>query len=68
MKSPLVDVAAILMCAALVILIGQYYIHKKQNEVFQVPSAAQKPVKLMEAPAKPKIDLSKFEAAVKHTE
>lgn len=36
-KNPLVDVTAILMCAALIVLIGQYYIHKKQAEVFQVP-------------------------------
>lgn len=32
MKSPLVDVAAILMCAALIVLIGQYYIHKKEDK------------------------------------
>ena len=32
MKSPLVDVAAILMCALLVVLIGRYYIHKKAAE------------------------------------
>lgn len=62
MKSPLVDVAAILMCAALIVLIGQYYIHKKQAEVFQVPT------KLIEAPVKPKVDMSKFQSAVKATE
>lgn len=62
MKSPLVDVAAILMCALLIVLIGQYYIHKKQNEVFQIP------VKLMEEPIKPKVDISKFQSAVKRTE
>lgn len=64
MKSPLVDVAAILMCALLIVLIGQYYIHKKQAEVFQVP------VKLMEAPVKPKViaDKTMFESVVKRTE
>lgn len=62
MKSPLVDVAAILMCALLIVLIGQYYIHKKQVEVFQVPA------KLMEAPVKPKVDMTTFQSAVKKTE
>lgn len=32
MKSPLIDIAAILMCMLLVILVGQYYIHKKAVE------------------------------------
>lgn len=68
MKSPLVDVAAILMCALLIVLIGQYYIHKKQAEVFQVPSALQKPSKLMETPVKQKVDMSRFQSAVKVTE
>jgi CRISPR/Cas system-associated protein Csm6 len=62
MKSPLVDVTAILMFALLIVLVGQYYIHKKQNEVFQIP------VKLMEEPVKPRVDMSKFQSAVKHTE
>lgn len=62
MKSPLVDIAAILMCMLLVVLVGQYYIHKKQNEVFQVPA------KLMEAPVKQKVDMSRFETASKRTE
>lgn len=66
MKSPLVDVAAILMCAAIIVLIGQYYIHKRaveNNSLHQI----EKRVELKEQ-ARPKIDLSKFEAAVKHTE
>jgi len=62
MKNPLVDVAAILMCALLIVLIGQYYIHKKQAEVFQVPA------KLMEAPVKQKADMGRFQSAVKRTE
>lgn len=62
MKSPLTDIAAILMCMLLVVLVGQYYIHKKQNEVFQIPP------KLMEAPIKPKVDMSRFETASKRTE
>lgn len=33
MKSPLIDVAAILMCILMVVGIGQYYIHKKEKEV-----------------------------------
>lgn len=32
MKSPLTDIAAILMCMLLVVLVGQYYIHKKAVE------------------------------------
>lgn len=65
MKSPLVDIAAILMCMLLVVLVGQYYIHKKsaENGLQQI----EKRVELKEQ-ARPKIDLSKFEAAVKHTE
>lgn len=61
-NNPIVDVAAILMCALLIVLIGQYYIHKKQNEVFQIP------VKLMEEPIKSRVDMSKFQSAVKRTE
>ena len=66
MKSPLTDIAAILMCMLLVVLVGQYYFHKKaveNNSLNQV----EKRVELKEQ-ARPKIDLSKFEAAVKHTE
>lgn len=37
MKSPLVDVAAILLCILAVVVIGQYYIAKKDKEtIFQV--------------------------------
>lgn len=39
MKSPLTDIAAILMCMLLVILVGQYYIHKKaakNNSLHQI--------------------------------
>lgn len=39
MKSPLVDIAAILMCMLLVVLVGQYYIHKKaakNNSLHQI--------------------------------
>lgn len=66
MKSPLTDIAAILMCMLLVVLVGQYYIHKKaakNNSLHQI----EKRVELKEQ-ARPKIDLSSFEAAVKHTE
>lgn len=39
MKSPLTDIAAILMCMLLVVLVGQYYIHKKaakNNSLHQI--------------------------------
>lgn len=63
MKSPLVDVAAILMCALLIVLIGQYYIHKKQaenNNLHQIEKRVELEVD--------KKDMSKFETAVKTTE
>lgn len=66
MKSPLTDIAAILMCMLLVVLVGQYYIHKKaveNNSLHQI----ERRVELKEQ-ARPKIDLSKFEAANKRTE
>lgn len=66
MKLPLVDVAAILMCMLLVVLVGQYYIHKKavgNNSLHQIEKCVE-----LKGQARPKIDLSKFEAAVKHTE
>lgn len=66
MKSPLVDVLAILMCILLVVLVGQYYIHKKQaenNSLHQI----EKRVELKEQ-ARPKIDMSSFQSAVKRTE
>lgn len=66
MKSPLVDIAAILMCILLVVLVGQYYIHKKAAKSSSLHEI-EKRVELKEQ-ARPKIDLSKFEAAVKHTE
>jgi len=50
----------------LVVLVGQYYIHNKaveNNSLHEI----EKRVELKEQ-ARPKIDLSKFEAAVKHTE
>lgn len=66
MKSPLVDVAAILMCMLLVVLVGQYYIHKKaveNNSLHQI----EKRVELKEQ-ARPKIDMTSFQSAVKRTE
>lgn len=66
MKSPLTDIAAILMCMLLVVLVGQYYIHKKAAKNSSLHEI-EKRVELKEQ-ARPKIDLSKFEAAVKHTE
>lgn len=66
MKSPLVDIAAILMCMLLVVLVGQYYIHKKaveNNSLHQI----EKRVELKEQ-ARPKIDMTSFQSAVKRTE
>lgn len=66
MKSPLTDIAAILMCMLLVVLVGQYYIHKKaakNNSLHEI----EKRVELKEQ-ARPKIDMSSFQSAVKRTE
>lgn len=66
MKSPLTDIAAILMCMLLVVLVGQYYIHKKaakNNSLHQI----EKRVELKEQ-ARPKIDMTSFQSAVKRTE
>lgn len=65
MKSPLVDVAAILMCMLLVVLVGQYYIHKKAVESNSLHEI-EKRVELKEA--RPKIDMTSFQSAVKRTE
>lgn len=66
MKSPLIDIAAILMCMLLVVLVGQYYIHKRaveSNSLHQI----EKRVELKEQ-ARPKIDMTSFQSAVKRTE
>lgn len=37
-NNPLVDVAAILLCILAVVVVGQYYIAKKDKEtIFQIP-------------------------------
>lgn len=59
--NPLIDVLAILMCALLVVLIGQYYIAKKDRE-----TSLQQIEKRVELKADKK-DVSKFEIAVKPT-
>jgi hypothetical protein len=61
-NNPLVDVAAILLCILAVVLVGQYYIAKKDREVLQVPN------KIKEEVPRPNLDMSKFEVSVKHTE
>ena len=66
MKSPLVDVLAILMCMLLVVLVGQYYIHKKAVENSSLHQI-EKRVELREQ-ARPKIDMTSFQSAVKRTE
>lgn len=64
MKNPIIDIAAILICILAVVLIGQYYIAKKDRENLQ---QIEKRVELKTQP-RPKIDLSSFEAAAKRTE
>lgn len=63
MKSPLVDVLAILMCILLVVLVGQYYIHKKaaENVVIEYPKVTDNKVLQKSEP-------TMFEQAVKVTE
>lgn len=60
-KNPLIDIAAILMCMLPVVLVGQYYIHKKavgNNSLHQI----EKCVELKEDKKQP------FESLVKITE
>lgn len=64
-NNPLIDAAAILLCILAVVLVGQYYITKKDREIGL--QQIEKRVELKEQ-LRPKIDLSKFEAAVKTTE
>lgn len=64
-NNPLIDAAAILLCILAVVLVGQYYIAKKDREISL--QQIEKRVELKEQP-KPKIDLSRFEAASKRTE
>ena len=66
MKSPLTDIAAILMCILLVVLVGQYYIHKKASENNSLHQI-EKRVELKEQ-ARPKIDTATFEHLSKRTE
>ena len=66
MKLPLIDIAAILMCMLLVVLVGQYYIHKKAVKNSSLHEI-EKRVELKEQ-ARPKIDMTSFQSAVKRTE
>lgn len=63
MKSPLTDIAAILMCMLLVILVGQYYIHKKAVENNRLQQIENR----VELKAEKK-ELQTFESLVKITE
>lgn len=65
-KNPLIDIAAILMCMLLVVLVGQYYIHKKAVKNSSLHEI-EKRVELKEQ-ARPKIDMTSFQSAVKRTE
>jgi hypothetical protein len=60
MKSPLIDVAAILMCILMVVAIGQYYIHKKEAKNLDV--------EFEEVSADKRVEKFKFESLVKQTE
>lgn len=64
-NNPLVDAAAILLCLLVVIAVGHYMKTKKEQE--NSLQKVENRVELKEQ-ARPKIDLSKFEVAVKHTE
>jgi type II secretory pathway predicted ATPase ExeA len=63
MKNPLVDVAAILICILAVVLIGQYYIHKKDKEM-----SLQQIEKRVGLKEQPKVNLYSFEYLSKRTE
>lgn len=60
MKSPLIDVAAILMCILMVVGIGQYYIHKKE--------AKNSEAVFEEVSVDNRVEKFKFEELVKGTE
>lgn len=64
MKSPIVDVLAILICILAVVVIGQYYIAKKdkENRLHAFEKRLESRVDLKG------VDMNKFESAVKHTE
>lgn len=64
-NNPLIDAGAILICLLAVIAVGHYMKSKKEQE--NSLQQVEKRVELKEQ-ARPKIDLSKFEAAVKTTE
>lgn len=69
MKStnPMIDVAAILICILAVVLIGQYYIAKKEREssLQQIEEPVESRTQKMIPPV---VDWSKFEVASKRTE
>lgn len=60
MKNHVVDVAAILMCILMVVGIGQYYIHKKENKGVDV--------EFQELSSNNRVEKFKFETIVKETE
>lgn len=63
MKNPLIDVVAILICIVAVVVIGQYYIAKKDKEM-----SLQQIEKRIELKAEKKVDLYSFEHLNKRTE
>lgn len=62
-NNPLVDVLAILLCLLAVVVLGQYYIHKKAAENISLHQIE----KRVELKADKK-DMSTFETAMKTTE
>ena len=59
MKSPLIDVVAILMCTLMVVAMGQYYIHKKEVKNTEAE---------FEEVSDNRVEKFKFETLVKQTE
>lgn len=57
MKSPLVDVCAILICIVAVVIVGQYYIHKEQKQLVHENVSLDN-----------RVEKFKFETLVKQTE
>lgn len=58
MRSPLVDVCAILICILAVVILGQYYIHKKEEKVVTTENTS----------LDNRIEKFKFESLVKEAE
>lgn len=68
-NNPLIDAAAILLCMLAVIAVGHYMQTQKVNRINEKGEAViKKAEETLHKSQQVKVDLSKFEAAVKHTE